>query len=393
MVLHPLPRLFTMLAQAVGAGSPQDPADGWAWLDYRMLNNEVRDWLIGVGSFAGLTFLFWVLRRLLLIRLRWLSRRTVTKADDLALELVKDIRFWAIIALALAIVPRDTLHLPAGLAVGLKYAVVSGLAIQLFLSSRRLTEFIVTQLLQRSAGREGRPDPSLASATTLIRFVSMLVLGAGIGLLALDNFGVPITPLVTGLGVGGIAVALAVQNILADLFSSVSIVIDKPFVVGDFIVVDDKKGTIESIGIKTTRLRSLTGEQVILSNSDLLKSRMHNYQRMLERRVVFVVNLVYETPPAKLRRAVEIIREAITAADRTRVDRVHFKALSTYSLDFEAVYYVLSGDYNLYMDIQQKINFELVERFAREEIAFAYPTAVEIRREEAPAATPAQGAT
>ncbi len=166
-------------------------------------------------------------------------------------------------------------------------------------------------------------------------------------LLALDNLGVDVTALVAGLGVGGIAVALAVQSILGDLFASLSIVLDKPFVIGDFIIVGDLLGTVENVGIKTTRVRSLSGEQLIFSNADLLNSRIRNYGRMYERRVVFTVGVTYDTPRHKL---------------------------EDFSLDFETVYYVQDPAYNLYMDIQQAINLELYQRFADEGIEFAYPT-------------------
>ena len=176
------------------------------------------------------------------------------------------------------------------------------------------------------------------------------------------------------MGIGGIAVALALQNILGDLFASLSIVIDKPFVIGDFIVVDQLMGTVEHVGLKTTRLRSLGGEQLIFSNNDLLKSRISNYKRMMERRIVFGFGVTYQTPPEKLPLINEIVREIIGKQEQARFDRVHFKEYGESSLNFEAVYFVLSQDYNLYMDIQQAINLEMFRCFQKEGIEFAYPT-------------------
>jgi small-conductance mechanosensitive channel len=169
-------------------------------------------------------------------------------------------------------------------------------------------------------------------------------------------------------------VALAVQNILGDLFASLSIVLDKPFVIGDFLIIGDLMGSVEHVGLKTTRVRSLSGEQLIFSNADLLKSRIRNYGRMYERRVVFRIGVTYETPRAKLKSIPGIIREVIEGRDNARFDRSHFMEYADYSLNFETVYYVLSPDYNVYMDIQQDIYFQLHERLEQEEIEFAYPT-------------------
>lgn len=193
-------------------------------------------------------------------------------------------------------------------------------------------------------------------------------------LLALDNLGVDITALVAGLGVGGIAVALAVQNVLGDLFASLSITLDRPFVLGDFVIVGDYMGNVERIGVKSTRLRSLGGEQIIVSNADLLNSRVRNYGQMNERRVLFTLGVTYETPRAKLERIPAIVREIIERQQRTRFDRCHFAKYGDFALSFEAVYYVLSPDYNLYMDIQQAINFAIHEAFENAQIEFAYPT-------------------
>jgi len=193
-------------------------------------------------------------------------------------------------------------------------------------------------------------------------------------LLALDNLGMDVTALVAGLGVGGIAVALAAQNILADLFASISIVLDKPFVLGDFVVLDGFAGSVEHVGLKTTRVRSLTGEQLIFSNTDLLGSRLRNYGRMRERRIVFSVGVTYGTSREKLDKIPGILREAVESVPKARFDRAHFKAFGPSSLDFEIVYWVTLPDYAVYMDSQQAINLRIFDRFAAEGIEFAYPT-------------------
>jgi small-conductance mechanosensitive channel len=205
-------------------------------------------------------------------------------------------------------------------------------------------------------------------------FILKLVVWSVILLLVLDNLGVNITTLVAGLGVGGIAIALAVQNVLGDLFASLSIVLDKPFVIGDFIIVDNFLGSIEHIGLKTTRVRSLSGEQLIFANSDLLQSRIRNFKRMYERRVVFSLTVIYQTPYEKLIKIPQIVREIIESKESVRFDRAHFKEYGNSSLNFEIVYWVLSPDYNKYMDIQQAINLDIFRTFEAEGIEFAYPT-------------------
>jgi small-conductance mechanosensitive channel len=193
-------------------------------------------------------------------------------------------------------------------------------------------------------------------------------------LVALDNLGINIKTLIAGLGISGIAVALAVQNILGDLFASLSIVLDKPFVIGDFIIVNEYLGTVENVGLKTTRIRSLSGEQLVFSNGDLLKSRIRNFKRMYERRVVFSIGVLYQTPYEKLRLIPKMIREIIENQKPVRFDRAHFKEYGDYSLKFEIVYWIHSPDYNIYMDIQQAINLEIYKKFEETDIAFAYPT-------------------
>ncbi|HQR49035.1 MAG TPA: mechanosensitive ion channel family protein [Steroidobacteraceae bacterium] len=217
-------------------------------------------------------------------------------------------------------------------------------------------------------------DKAAAGTIGIIRFLARMVVWALVVLLTLDNLGFDITALVAGLGIGGVAVALAVQNVLGDLFASLSIALDQPFVIGDFLVVGDLMGTVEYVGIKSTRLRSLSGEQIVMSNADLLGGRLRNYGRMRERRVVFTVGVTYETPRALLEKVATVLRSAIERRDGVRFDRAHFAKFGPYSLDFECVYYVLSADYNRYMDVQQAINFAIHGDFESLGVQFAYPT-------------------
>ncbi|HEX3912494.1 MAG TPA: mechanosensitive ion channel family protein [Steroidobacteraceae bacterium] len=217
-------------------------------------------------------------------------------------------------------------------------------------------------------------DRTFAGSLGVVAFIVQAIIWALILLLALSNLGINITALITGLGIGGVAVALAIQNILGDLFASLSITFDKPFYVGDFLVIDEFLGTVEHIGIKSTRLRSLSGEQIVVSNADLLKSRLRNFGRMNERRVAFTVGVTYETPAEKLEKIPAMVKEIVTAQEGTRFDRSHFAKHAAASLDIETVYYVLSADYNRYMDIQQAISLAIHREFERRGIEFAYPT-------------------
>lgn len=217
-------------------------------------------------------------------------------------------------------------------------------------------------------------DPSHKSAFGLLSFAGKVIIWTVILLVILDNFGFDVSALIAGLGVGGIAIALAVQNILGDLFASLSIILDRPFEVGDYVVVGELQGTVERIGIKSTRVRSLSGEQIIVANSDLLSSRIRNYKRLYERRIVFSVGVIYSTPLEKIRSIPTWIKAIVEVQQEARFDRAHFKEFGGSALSFEVVYYVLRSDYRSYMDVQQSINLALFEKFADEKIEFAFPS-------------------
>lgn len=192
--------------------------------------------------------------------------------------------------------------------------------------------------------------------------------------IALDNIGVEVTTVITGLGIGGIAIALAAQGVLRDLFASIAIVLDRPFRTGDFVVIEDMYGTVERVGVKTTRMRSLSGEQLVFGNDDLLASRIRNYGRMEARRVLFTFGVTYDTPPEQLEAIPQMVREAIESQPGTRFDRAHFRGYGESALEFETVYYMLNADYDAYMDVQQAVNLRLLRRFREEGIEFAFPT-------------------
>ena len=218
------------------------------------------------------------------------------------------------------------------------------------------------------AGEDG------AASLNILRFVGVLLVWVVAFLMLLANLGVKIMPLVAGLGVGGIAITLAVQNVLGDLFASLSIALDKPFRVGEFIVIGEEKGTVEQIGIKSTRLRSVTGEQIVMSNGDILKSRLRNYGFLPERRAELQLRIAYETPRRLIAELPAIIASAIRAEKNVRFERAHFARYGDYALIFEAVYFVQDRELKVFMDAQQAINLRLLEEFAQRGITLAYPT-------------------
>ena len=233
--------------------------------------------------------------------------------------------------------------------------------------------YLLDKWIQITINRKIRTTPAAASSIGIIQLLAKIFIFSAVLLFTLNNLGIKITTIIAGLGVGGIAVALALQRILGDLFSSLSIVMDKPFVVGDFIVLDQYMGEVERIGLKSTRIRSLGGEQIIISNSDLLGTRIRNYKRMHERRVAFVLSLPLMTKAEEIRNAVSLVSAIIHAKERLRFDRCHFMRIGNVSMDIELVYWVLSDDYNLHMDIQQDILLAIKKAFESENLDFACP--------------------
>jgi small-conductance mechanosensitive channel len=339
------------------------------FLNHEILGNMARSWLLAVLTAAAVYVGLLVVRRLLLRNLGALARRTANEIDDLLQRVLEHTKVFFLLFVSLYAGSR-VLYLPSDLAQALRFIGVIIVVVQAAVWGN----VIITAVVSRQIERRIADDASSAMTLNALGFIGRLALWVLLLLLALENLGIDVTALVTGLGIGGIAVALALQNILGDLFASLSIVLDKPFVLGDFIIVDDKLGTVEHIGLKTTRVRSLSGEQLVFSNSDLLSARIRNFKRMYERRIVFTLGVTYDTPRAQLERIPTMIREAVEAQQNARFDRSHFAAYGDFSINFETVYYVLVPDYNTYMDIQQAINLEVHRRFAEAGIQFAFPT-------------------
>ncbi|MFQ5679249.1 MAG: mechanosensitive ion channel family protein [Gemmatimonadota bacterium] len=338
-------------------------------LERTFYGNTLEAWLVAAAFFAGVLVALWLVDRIVTSRLTKLAKRTRTGLDDLVAHVLGTTKVLLFLFLALYFASLR-LSLSAGTRTVLDRVVVIALLLQVGVWASAALRFWVESYCDRMLAEDA------ASATTVsaLSFVGRLVLWVVVGLLVLDNLQVDITALVTGLGIGGIAVALAVQNVLGDLFASLSIVLDKPFVIGDFLDVDGMVGKVEHIGLKTTRVRSLSGEQLVFSNADLLKSRIRNFGRMFERRASFTIGVTYGTPREKLEEIPRMIREIVENRELTRFDRSHFKEYGDSALLFETVYYVTTPEYGTYMEIQQGINLELYRRFEEERIEFAYPT-------------------
>ena len=338
-------------------------------LDQVYLGNSLMKWVIALAAAVAIYLLLTVLRRTVGNRLQRMADRTTTDIDDFIADLIR-VRTKKILFLALAVYGASLfLDLPADMERVIVGAVFILLFFQVGLWGNGMINFLVT----RRVAKDGEDGLNL-EAYSVITWIAKAALWTIVVLLALNNLGIQITALVAGLGISGIAVALAVQNILGDLFASLSIVMDRPFVIGDFIIVGDQMGTVEHVGLKTTRVRSLSGEQIVFSNTDLLSSRIRNYRLMNERRVLFTLGMTYQTPAEKLERIPGMIQEIIEAQEQVRFDRAHFASYGDFSLNFEIVYWVLDRDYALYMDIQQEINLALYRKFEEEGIEFAYPT-------------------
>ena len=336
------------------------------WLAWEVLDNAILAWLAALGVLLGAWSGLSLARRLLRRRLERLAERRKVTALRVAERTVARTGSWFLFLVALFLGTR-LLDLPAQAQSVIEPAMSLGLLLQLGLWA---TAAVSCALALRRARQldEGRQT---IAALDVLDFIARFGIWTILLLVMLDNLNVEVTALIAGLGIGGVAVALATQNILGDLFASLSIVLDKPFVVGDFLAVGDHLGSVEKVGIKTTRLRSLSGEQLVFSNNDLLTSRIRNFGRMYQRRVVFSFAVAYGTPTEKLARASAIVREAIEGRDRVRFDRAHFQRYGEYGLVFEAVYYVLSADYNLYVGIEQDVNLLIHRRFGEEGIEFA----------------------
>jgi small-conductance mechanosensitive channel len=320
---------------------------------------------IAAGVFAAL----WFVR--LLVRRKRKAYAASTGLEALELPVLAlsrtTVPFMVVVAGFAALQPFD---LPPRLA----SLVLSVAMIALFWQAGLWASAATIAWLEHRGKVRASEGKAVATSLGILRFAAQALIWSMVVLLTLDNVGVDITALVAGLGIGGVAVALALQNVLGDLFASLSIALDQPFVVGDFIATGEHLGTVDYIGIKSTRIRSLAGEQIVMPNAELLAKPVRNFKRMQERRVVFTVGLEYETPRERLERVPAEIRRIVEATPDVRFDRCHFSGFGNSALEFETVYFVKSADFNRHMDLKQEIYLQICAAFERLDVSFAYPT-------------------
>ena len=338
------------------------------FLKYTFAGNSIKSYLMFSAIIVSGIAAIKAFRFFIFIKIRRFSKRTKIRIDDIAVESFRKniipAMYLSVLYLASGIL---SVHPLPG-----KFIKYFFLVLLAFFSTRFCIALAV--YVARKFWLENRDIEGKRSISLLLDTIIKIIIWSVALLILLDNLGVRVSGLVAGLGVGGVAIAFAAQSILTDIFNYFTIFFDRPFEIGDFLVVDNFAGVVEYIGIKTTRLRSLGGEQVIFANTDLTGSRVRNYKTMQERRVVFNFGITYNTPPAKVEKIPGIVKEIINSLEGTRFDRAHFFRFGDSSLDFETVYYVLSGDYNTYMDTQERINLEIMTALGKLKVEFAYPT-------------------
>jgi len=340
----------------------------WKMLSSTAAQNRIEDYVYFAVSLAAGFLAVWAFRRFALRRLKGLAKSTKTGIDDLIVGLFDDPSFlffyFAVLYFSLRLLSVEPLVQRSMDITGLVVFTLFGIRVVVAVVNFALSSYWLKKV---------RDKEKLRAIKGVITVINVVVWGLGIVLL-LDNLGIKISAVIAGLGIGGIAVALGAQAILGDLFSYFAIFLDRPFEIGDFIIVGDYLGTVEYIGVKTTRIRSLGGEQIVFSNTDLTNSRVRNYRRMEKRRVSFQFGVTYQTESGKLKEIPSAVRGIISEVKDTTFDRAHFYSYGDFSLVFEVVYYIFGSDYNKYMDIQQEINLALKDEFEKRGIEFAYPT-------------------
>lgn len=335
---------------------------------YSYFGNTGQDYLYALGIFIISLLILYIIKFIILNRVKALAKKTKSRIDDIIIEFIESIHWPFYILLSLYIALRY-LTLPALFNKIANYTIIIVASYYAITGIHHIIDY-GTDIIKKKEKVKVVDSPFIDLLSRFLK-ISLWIIGV---IWILSNLGFNVTSLVAGLGIGGIAVALALQNILTDIFASFSIYFDKPFRVGDFIIVGNDLGTVQKIGIKTTRIKTLQGQELIVSNKELTETRINNYKRMEKRRIVFTFGVTYDTSSKKLKKIPQIIAEIIKKIKLADLDRVHFKEYGDFSLNFEIVYYVNSSDYTTYMDIQQKINLAIKERFEKEKIEMAFPT-------------------
>ena len=343
-----------------------------SFTNYMFLDNYVWEWILAIVITLTIYAFLVFIKKIAEKRLKTFAQKTSTNLDDYLLEMLSSISKIFIFLSAINI-GSNTVTLNENVNSVLSHAF---LLILFWLITRWIV--LVTNIIftRYKKIKETNNDMHGVTAINGLTAISKFIIWLIFLMLAMDNLGVDITALVAGLGIGGLAIALAAQSILGDLFASLTIMIDKPIAIGDYVVVDNFMGNVKAIGIKSTKLESLTGEEIIISNSDLLNSRLRNYHqsRMKKRRSSMKIGIVYETNSNELKRIQEILREIVKSNPKTEYIRAIFTNFGDFSLDFELTYNVLSPDYETLTEINHEIRLKIFETFEKEGLKFAYPT-------------------
>jgi small-conductance mechanosensitive channel len=336
-------------------------------LGHTFLNLPSYQWVTAAALTLFYFFLIINAWKLLIIKLKEFAAKTHTMFDDVLVEVLQATKKWTFAMFALLLGIRF-LDIPEKWLERLDHLtfIIVGLQIAIWIT-KGINIWSSGSIIKRNADL---PNPVI---TTLMSWIFKVAIWSVLLLTVLANLGVNVTAFIASLGIGGVAVALAVQNILGDLFASLSIGLDKPFVIGDFVIFGDVLGTVERVGLKTTHIRSLDGEQIVCSNAEILKKTIHNYKRMSTRRVQFGFGVSYATDPDQLEQIPQMIKGLIEKFENARFDRAHFKGFGTTTLDFEVVYILDTGDFNLYMDIQQSLNLSIMRALKNMRVEFAMP--------------------
>jgi small-conductance mechanosensitive channel len=334
--------------------------------------NTAYDYLIAAVIFIALIVALKVFQVIVLARLQKLALRTKTDLDDMLIEVFKTIKppfyffisiYFAIKVLAVADIFNKTLLVL--FLISIVFEIVQALS--------RVLDYVMRKYLNKNK-EEGEDNQHADSVIKLLQVLVKVVLWVVGLVLILSNMGIDVTSLVAGMGIGGLAIALALQNVLSDLFAAFSIYIDKPFKAGDFIKLGTDSGTVEKIGMKTTRLKTLQGEQLIISNQELTNARVQNFRRMDNRRVSFKLGFTYDTSHKKLKAIPKMIEEIVAKVDLVEFNRCHFVEYADSALIFDIVIFISSKEMTDYLSAREKINLAIYEKFGKEKIEFAYPT-------------------
>lgn len=339
------------------------------FLNYVIYNgNSGLDFLIATVIFIMSFVALAIFQRILVSRLKKIALKTKTEVDDVLLEILEGLKppFYFILSIYLSF---NYLNFTEGISKFFNIVILSILVYEGIRAAQTIISFVTYKTIKK----EDNDAQAKMTVKTFNIFVKIILWSFGV-ILVLSNAGINVSSLLAGLGIGGIAIALAVQNILKDIFSSFSILVDKPFEIGDFIKVGNDLGVVEKIGIKTSRLRTLDGPVLIISNQELTTARVENFKQIKKRRAVFPLSLEYQNSHDNIAKVPFIIKEIISSQDKADFDRCHFKKIGDSGLDFEVSFYVQTQDYSVFLDVLQEVNLKIFAAFKKEGISFAYPT-------------------